>query len=112
MARDQVVYRVRNVLERVRNADQVGAMLVGAMSRSDFRVFLVVDDGQIDRARNVVLGVLALTAGVDHERVFTLEGARQHRRKQRFRSGCSVFHTFRYHKRFEIAISEIRDFGY
>lgn len=48
-------------------------MLVGLVGRADFGVLLVVHDRKVDRARKVILRVLALAARVDDERVLAFE---------------------------------------
>src|SRR5205807_10394763 len=65
MPRDKLIDIARYVLERIGHADRVGAVLVGAVRGADFRVLLVVYDGQADGARQMIFGVLALAASID-----------------------------------------------
>jgi len=56
-------------------------MRVGAMSRADFRVFVIHHHREIDRPGYMVLGEFAFAARVDHEVVLALECAPEQLRK-------------------------------
>ena len=79
LPRDKLIDIARYVLERIGHADRVGAVLVGAVPGADFRVLLVVYDGQADGARQMIFSVLALAARIDDERVLSIERVPQHR---------------------------------
>jgi hypothetical protein len=57
-------------------------MLVGAMRCTDLRILIVVYDRQVHRTGHMILGVLPLTARVDHQLVLALKRAFEKLRKR------------------------------